>query len=206
MIGRPRIDTTGQRFGKLLVLEDRGETCLCQCDCGNTVEVKRAHMRKGHIKSCGCMKGNPTHKMTKTRLHNIWLRMKSRCYYSKDIEYKRYGARGITVCKEWRNSFETFRDWALANGYTDNLSIDRIDVNGNYEPSNCRWATVLEQACNKRNNHFLTIDGERLTLSQWQRKYGIKSSTMGNWMFRYGEDYTIEKIREHAAMCRKARM
>ena len=115
------------------------------------------------------------------------------------------------MCDEWKNNASVFFEWAIKNGYDENAkrgvcTIDRIDVNGNYEPSNCRWATVLEQACNKRNNHFLTIDGERLTLSQWQRKYGIKQTTMGNWMFRHGEAYTIERIKEVAAMCRKARM
>ena len=209
------IDLTGKRFGKLVVIQKvgsriRGIKCKvktplwkCKCDCGNVSEVKRDHMMKGHIKSCGCLKGNPTHNMSSTRIYNIWIRMRTRCYHAKDSEYKRYGARGITVCDEWKSSFEAFRDWAMANGYRDDLTIDRIDVDGNYEPSNCRWATIYEQACNKRNNRYLTVNGETLTLSQWRRRCNINRSTMGTWLYRHGEEYAIERIKD--AMCQKAR-
>lgn len=207
MIGRPKTDTTGKKYGWLLVLSDNGETCTCKCDCGNVAEVNRRRMMTGHIKSCGCMKGNPTHGKRHTRLYIIWTGMKARCYNENSIEYKRYGFRGISICEEWKNNFEAFYDWAVENGYEEKLTIDRIDVNGNYEPSNCRWSTTLEQGCNKRNNHFLTVDGETKILSQWEREFNIHSSTMSNWLRRHGEQYAIDRIKElknEAAMCQKA--
>lgn len=93
--------------------------------------------------------------------------MKQRCCGYNAKSYKHYGGRGITVCEEWRNSFEAFYEWAMANGYSDSLTLDRIDVNGNYEPSNCRWATMKEQNNNKRNNRNITYKGETHTLAQW---------------------------------------
>jgi hypothetical protein len=99
--------------------------------------------------------------------------MRERCYYPKENRYAQYGGRGITVCDEWKNDFQAFYDWAMANGYNDDLSIDRIDVNGNYEPSNCRWATLEEQANNKRTSHLITIGGETFTLSEWLAKVNL---------------------------------
>ena len=105
--------------------------------------------------------------MKEHRLHPVWRNMKGRCYNPKHCKYPIYGGRGITVCDEWRNSFQAFLDWAIANGYQEGLSIDRIDVNGNYEPSNCRFATREEQARNKRNNRYLTYNGETRTIPDW---------------------------------------
>ena len=119
-----------------------------------------------------------THGMSKTRIYGIWHGIKARCYYPKNAGYSHYGGRGINVCDEWKNNFQAFYDWAMANGYNDNLSIDRIDVNGNYEPSNCRWLTIKEQQNNKTNNVIIEFNGEKLNLSQWAKKLNIPVHTL----------------------------
>lgn len=117
------------------------------------------------------------HGETKTRLFKIWTSMHERCEREKHCQYKNYGGRGIKVCDEW-NEYIPFAEWARANGYSDDLSIDRIDTNGNYTPTNCRWATTKEQMNNKRNNHNVCYKGEQYTLTQLAEKYGIKKTTL----------------------------
>lgn len=118
-----------------------------------------------------------THHATKTRLYKIWSSMHERCYRQKHKHYKNYGGRGIKVCKEWEE-FTNFRDWATQNGYGDKLTIDRINNNGNYEPSNCRWVTFTEQANNRRSNHIISVNGDSMTIAECSRVYNIPKSTI----------------------------
>lgn len=175
------IDLTGKKFGRLTVIE-RAENkngrimWKCQCECGKIVIIQNYNLKSGHTKSCGCYrKDNPqgkTHNKSNTRLYTIWENIKQRCYNPNNNRYKNYGARGITVCDKWKE-FMPFYNWAMANGYRDDLTIDRIDVNGNYEPSNCRWATPKEQANNTRQNRMITYNGKTQTLAQWADEMNI---------------------------------
>lgn len=153
------MENIGKRFNRLTVLDlvgkDKyGRIYRCKCDCGNIKDVKISLLNNGGTKSCGCLQkevtskrlkeSNMTHGYSKTRLYKILSNMKARCYNKNTSSYRDYGDKGIEVCDEWRNSFESFRDWAYENGYNDTLTIDRIDSNGNYEPNNCRWITKSE--------------------------------------------------------------
>lgn len=145
-------DLTGRRFGRLVALrraenDSGGRTVWeCRCDCGTIKCIRAAALTQGLTKSCGCLR----HGKSKTRLYHIWANMIQRCENPKSNRFHLYGGRGVSVCKEWREDFMNFYSWAIQNGYTDTLSIDRIDADGNYEPSNCRWATMSEQNKNRR--------------------------------------------------------
>lgn len=172
------MDLTGQRFGRLVVLkfdhvDSRGQAYwICKCDCGNARVVRAGHLRNGATQSCGCMKrektsiSNSTHHMSDTRLYDIWQGIKARTERPTNPAYRNYGGRGIKLCEEWHDPY-AFMEWANLNGYSEGLTIDRIDVNGNYEPSNCRWITRSEQCCNKRNTIRITLDGQTRTLVEW---------------------------------------
>ena len=143
----------GSRFGKLVVLEEiktKGKyTYKCLCDCGNIVVISKYYLVNGHNKSCSCGKGYKTHGMSRSRIYSTWTDMKQRCFNPNCNNYHNYGSRGIRVCDDWMN-FEPFYEWAIKNGYSDELTIERINVNGNYEPSNCTWIPLSEQNKNKR--------------------------------------------------------
>lgn len=188
------IDLTGQKFNRFLVLEYLGNSkWLCRCSCGTIKIVKGSHLKNGSIQSCGCLfrelasnrisKRNITHNLfnSNKRLYACWRSLKLRCYCKNNSSYKTYGGRGITVCDEWKNDFKNFYDWAMSNGYDKNAkrgecTIDRIDVNGNYEPSNCRWTNMKEQSNNKTNNRLIQYNGEIKTLSQWSDYFGIRDN------------------------------
>lgn len=152
------IDLTGQKFAMLTVIE-RANNCgnrhamwRCKCECGNEVVLVGTQIRTGRAISCGCdgrkrtKQSRTKHGMSRSRLYRTWCSMKLRCHNENSKAYRWYGKRGISVCEEWRNSFEVFCKWALSHGYTDELTIDRIDTNGNYEPSNCQWITMSENS------------------------------------------------------------
>lgn len=178
----------GKRFGLLTVIERTnervGKSCLfkCKCDCGNETIVQRGHLISGATKSCGCLKGKNfrTHGDTGTRLHNVWRGILARCNNPNVRCYERYGGRGISVCKEWQDEhgFENFKKWALENGYSDNLTIDRKNVNGNYEPPNCKWSTTKEQNNNTRRSVKLTYNGKEQTIAQWAEELGVSYSML----------------------------
>lgn len=157
------IDITGERYGRLIAIRrlDRrrnGHTVwLCKCDCGNETEVVIGSLRNGLTRSCGCLNAERRieHGMTHTRLYGVWLGMRRRCDYKKHRDYPNYGGRGIKVCPQWRDSFSSFYEWAIANGYDETApymacTLDRIDPDGDYEPSNCRWVDAKTQANNRR--------------------------------------------------------
>lgn len=203
-------DFTGERFGRLIVVKDTGKRknrrkiWLCKCDCGNEKEVISTYLVNGDTTSCGCYRREcelknlskfwgqaKTHGLSKTRIYQIWADMKDRCNNANNPVFKNYGGRGIKVCDEWLNDFMSFFNWAMANGYQNDLSIDRINVNGNYEPNNCRWATWKIQANNKRTSRKITIYEETKTAYEFEKQYGVKANLLIN---RYDKGYRNEKL------------
>lgn len=184
-MARAALDIAGERYGRYTVIKRAGtnkagnSTWLCKCDCGTKKIVASGTLRSKGTVSCGCWirevtsKRSRTHCESKTRLYKTWITMKTRCYNSKANNYKDYGGRGIKVCPEWKYDYQAFSDWSKANGYSDTLTIDRIDNDGSYAPDNCRWITSFEQQSNKRSNRVLVIDGVANTVTEWGRIYGI---------------------------------
>lgn len=191
VIAMPKLhDISGQRFGRLTVLERvrlNGEmTWKCRCDCGNITYQQYHFLHTGKVKSCGCYSKDVARKqMTrhgdyKTRLYSIYLNMKNRCRNKSNKEWKCYVGKGIKVCDEWANDYLKFKDWALSHGYNDNLTIDRIDNDKGYSPENCRWADRKTQDTNKSNNVKITINGVTKTLSEWSELSGINQMTLSH--------------------------
>lgn len=189
-------DLTGKKFGRLTVIRRIGfinkrTYYECKCACGKIINVISSNLLKGTSNSCGCYaneltsKRSKTHGMSKTRLYGIWEGMKQRCYNPNVSAYKYYGNKGIKVCDEWLHNFENFKNWSKENNYNDDLSIDRIDIKGNYSPKNCRWVNKDTQANNTSTNVFLTINGVDNTIANWAKLTGTKASTIG-WRHRQG--------------------
>jgi hypothetical protein len=186
-------DLTGMKFGRLTVIEYAGQATnslwLCRCECGNEKVIKSGHFKNGSIKSCGCLNSElsklraTTHGQSgRTREYKTWQNMKSRCSNPKNNRFYIYGARGITVCNRWLHSFENF--FSDMGKCPNGMSIERVDVNGNYEHSNCKWATRIEQANNTRSNHVIKYNGEELTITEWGRKIGISQSSISGRLTR----------------------
>lgn len=195
------IDMISKKFGRLTVIEELQErkngmiVYKCKCDCGKYTNVRGVQLRNGTIKSCGCLNHEKITKHGKynTRLYNIYRSMITRCYNKHDKQhYKYYGGRGVKVCDEWLNDFMTFYDWAMSNGYRDNLTIDRIDVNGNYEPNNCRWITTYEQNKNRRCSIKIHYKGEIKSISEWIKTLNLDVPyiTINKRLLEYG--YSVE--------------
>lgn len=189
----------GKRFGRLVVIENLGikkhgsAIHRCLCDCGNVKEVPNSYLKSNHTTSCGCLvkEIHTTHNLCKTRIYKIYEKMKDRCYRKNFTFYNNYGGRGIKICNEWLNDFKLFYDWAIQNGYKDNLTIDRVDNNGNYEPSNCRWVDRKTQNSNTRRNKFITYNGETKTISDWGKQLKIPINTLSR---RLKQNRPIDEI------------
>lgn len=184
----------GEKINRLKLIEytSNGKGIFL-CECGTVKEISRYNVERGAVKSCGCLfkehPNNTKHSGSGTRLYIIWKGIRQRCNNPNCKIFKNYGGRGIKLCDEW-NDFNNFKEWAMINGYKDNLSIDRIDVNGNYTPDNCRWVTNKIQANNKRNNRLLTLNGTTKTMSEWSEETGIKVSTI--WE-RLNKGWSVER-------------
>ena len=189
-------DLTGQKYGRLTVigLADTGTRktyWVCKCDCGNIKTIRSDSLTSGRIKSCGCLKkeqdiknlsANHSHKMSGTRIYQIWQGIKGRCNNIHNTRFHRYGGRGIKVCKEWENDFSSFYTWAINNGYADDLTIDRIDNDRGYAPDNCRWSTPKGQCNNRETNIKITIGNATKSLTEWCEIFELNPKTV---MARY---------------------
>lgn len=204
------IDLTGKKFGKLLVLKrvDNDKygnlNWECLCNCGNKKIIRGANLRNGLTKSCGCYNyeqsvafgkkwggHNKIHGMKQSRLYNLWCNMKARCHNSKNDSFKWYGNKNIKVCKEWVDNFVEFYEWSISNGYKNNLTIDRLDNNKDYSPSNCKWSSMKEQQNNRSNNHIVSFNGKTHTLAEWSEILKIKYSVIHD---RLKRGWTMERI------------
>ena len=191
------IDLTNQTFGRLTVLyrvypnnlTKKHTYWKCRCECGKETITSSNHLKTGHTQSCGCLHDekmgdkNPAYKhgMRDTRLYRIWSGMKERCLNENCHKFKNYGARGIKICNEWldkENGFINFYDWAINNGYEEDLTIDRFDVNKNYEPNNCRWLSKKEQNLNKTTTRYAVYKHKKKTIMDWAEEYNIKYSIL----------------------------
>lgn len=198
-------DLTGRKFGRMEVIGFAGlkifpstkmKYWICRCECGNEKVVCGSNLKNGHISSCGCFRREDaisrftTHGMAGTPLYEIWSSMMTRCYNEKCKAFPNYGGRGIVIEEPWKSSFQAFYD-DMAAGFQEGLEIDRIEVNGNYCKSNCRWATLNEQANNKRSNRLVTINGVTKSLTQWSKTEGFPS--YGTMRSRLAAGWSLER-------------
>jgi len=204
-------DLTGQRYGRLIAInstdEKKGGSIVwkCLCDCGNLTVVPVSGLRSGNTRSCGCLNKetsvnnlNPTtHGMSKTKIYKVWVDMLNRCRSKNSKDYERYGGRGITVCKRWLR-FESF--YKDMGDRPEGLTIERKNNNGNYELSNCKWATQKEQCNNKRNNRIIKYNNEILNVTQWTKRLNISQAAfqyrLKNWTI---EEAITTPVQHHTA-------
>lgn len=195
-IGKTKtIDLAGKTFGKLTVLEKsvksgKNTSWLCRCVCGVEKSILAYNLTSGKSRSCGCVRGAKlgglvrTHSGSGTRLYSIYKGMKQRCGNPKNPAYKYYGGKGICLCDEWVEGFDAFREWAISNGYSEGLSIDRIDPNGWYSPENCRWVTMHQQQNNKINSMFIVVGKDKLTIAEWADRTKTNKQTLYDKIYR----------------------
>lgn len=200
-------DLTGQCFGRLTVIgpalpSASGRTRFqCKCVCGKIVNVEGGNLVSGATKSCGCIRREITrklklsHGMVGTRIYRCWMNMRSRCLNPKNKEFSNYGGRGISICKEW-NDFSAFYNWATLNGYRDDLTIDRIDVDKGYCPQNCRWANRYTQSRNRTDNVYITIDGKTMIQEDWAKELNVSSGLIRYRRKKYPSIWNPRLIRE----------
>lgn len=193
----------GEKYGRWTVIgnSEKKNYSVCECQCGNIRDVRNDHLKEGRSQSCGCIKkekhpwiykGHPDRR----QLNHIYGGMMARCYREKADAYPRYGGKGIIVCDEWKNSFDAFANWAYSNGYQKGLSLDRIDNEKGYSPSNCRFVTKREQQHNKSTNVVLMIDGTRYTATQAAWKSGINPQKIFRWLRRgVSKDEVISRLK-----------
>lgn len=203
-------DLTGKRFGRLIVLKQIEDYVvpsgrhhpqwLCSCDCGKeNVKVLGTSLKNGHTRSCGCLReenlktASTTHGDSYSKLYGVYKSIIDRCYNPNNKRFKDYGGRGITVCDEWKDSYISFKMWAMSSGYKDGLSIDRENNDLGYSPSNCRWATRIVQQNNMRRNHIVDYNGQSKTIAEWSRELNISYDKLWN-VIKKG--LTIEDILE----------
>lgn len=194
----------GMKFGELTVtiLDEQSSAkhkkWLCECSCGNQTSVFETNLKQGATTSCGCKSSrnnayklkeiNTTHGLSRSKIYHVYHTIKNRCYKETSNIYDDYGGRGIFMCDEWLDNFKSFYDWAILDGYKEGLTIERIDVDKGYEPSNCKWIAQSEQPKNRRNTIFATINGVTRTLSEWSEVSGIKYDTIYKRKQVYGWD------------------
>lgn len=196
----------GKKFGRLTAIEfveiDKFHRAIwkCMCSCGKECKVAYSSLKSGNTMSCGCIHDelfkknrfrHDKHNLSNSRIFHIWTGMKQRCYNKNSPKFHRYGGRGISVCDEWLHDFQAFYDWSMDHGYDDDLTIDRINNDGNYEPSNCRWVTAKEQANNVSYNLIFEMNGKKQTLKQWSEDLGINYVTLYSRIYRNG--WSFEK-------------
>lgn len=194
-------DISGQRFGRLTAIslapDSKPTQWICVCQCGTTVIIRSCNLRSGASASCGCLHRdgladrNSRHRMTASREYGTWRSAKRRCFSPNDTNYKHYGGRGITMCDEWKNSFEAF--YAYVGDCPPGYSLDRINNDGNYEPGNVRWASSATQSLNQRSNILITHNGKTQTVAQWSEETGIAGATLRQREYRKRKAARLKK-------------